>query len=64
MISMGIGLASVASAILLPARWVWLAGPLYFLMGPAHGAWGYRSGKRVERLHAKQASIPHVAVTK
>ena len=62
LISITVGLASVAIAMLLPVRWSWLAGPLYFLMGPLHGFWGYRSGLRVERLRAAQATGAGIAV--
>jgi beta-lactamase class A/uncharacterized membrane protein len=55
LISISVGLASVAIALLLPPRWAWTAGPLYFLMGPLHGAWGYRSGLRLERFRAARA---------
>ena len=55
-ISISIGLASVVLALTLPARWSWLAGPLYALMGPLHGWWGHRSQARVERLRAARAA--------
>ena len=55
-ISISIGLASVVLALALPARWSWLAGPLYGLMGPLHGWWGHRSHARVERLRAARAA--------
>jgi beta-lactamase class A/uncharacterized membrane protein len=56
LISIGIGLSSVAIALLLPVRWSWLAGPMYFLMGPVHGFWGHRSGVRLERLQRSSAA--------
>jgi beta-lactamase class A len=62
LISITVGLASVAIALLFPVRWSWLAGPLYFLMGPLHGFWGYRSGLRLERLRAAQATGAGIAV--
>jgi hypothetical protein len=47
-------------------RWSWLAGPLYFLMGPLHGVWGHRAGVRLERLQksgaAGRISVAIVAV--
>ena len=56
LISIGVGLASVAVALLFPVRWSWLAGPLYFLMGPLHGVWGHRAGVRLERLQKSSAA--------
>lgn len=56
LISISVGLASVALALVLPVRWSWLAGPLYGLMGPLHGWWGHRSGVRVERLRAARGA--------
>jgi uncharacterized membrane protein len=64
LISIAIGLLSVAIAVVAPVRWSWLAGPLYFLMGPAHGWWGYRSDMRLRRLRAGATRIPDVVVTK
>ncbi len=55
-ISISIGLASVVLALTLPARWSWLAGPWYALMGPLHGWWGVRSQARVEQLRAARAA--------
>jgi beta-lactamase class A/uncharacterized membrane protein len=56
LISIGVGLASVGVAVLFPVRWSWLAGPLYFVMGPLHGFWGHRSGVKLERLQKSSAA--------
>jgi beta-lactamase class A/uncharacterized membrane protein len=55
-ISIAIGLASVVVALVLPVRWSWLAGPLYFLMGPMHGFWGHRTGVKLDRLRKSSAA--------
>jgi hypothetical protein len=57
LISIAIGLASVVVALVFPVRWSWLAGPLYFLMGPLHGVWGHRAGVRLERLQKSSAAV-------
>jgi beta-lactamase class A/uncharacterized membrane protein len=56
LISISVGLGSVALALTLPVRWSWLAGPWYSLMGPLHGWWGMRSHARVERVRAARAT--------
>jgi hypothetical protein len=50
LISVTIGLVSVAVAALLPIDYLHYAGLLYFLMGPAHGTYGYMNGRHRERL--------------
>jgi uncharacterized membrane protein len=51
-ISAALGLVSVALAVLLPDRWLWVAGVLYALMGPLHGWNGYRAGQAHAALAA------------
>lgn len=51
-ISVAIGALSIAIAVALPADYLGLAGLIYFLMGPAHGFYGYIYGRRRERLEA------------
>ena len=51
-ISVGIGVLSLLLVWLLPAGWFWMAGTIYFLLGPAHGAFGRWSGGRRDRLIA------------
>lgn len=53
-ISVGIGVLSLLLVWLLPPQWFWMAGASYFLLGPAHGAFGYWSGGRRERLIASR----------
>jgi hypothetical protein len=49
-ISVAIGLASIAIALLLPVSYLPFAGLLFFLLGPAHGFYGYWNGRRRERV--------------
>ncbi|MCL4811935.1 MAG: DUF1211 domain-containing protein [Vicinamibacteraceae bacterium] len=52
LISVGMGMLSVLLALLLPGRWLWLSGAIYFLMGPAHGFYGWRMGRARDALAA------------
>lgn len=47
-----LALISLALAVTLPDRWVWVAGVLYALMGPFHGWNGYRAGRTQAALSA------------
>jgi hypothetical protein len=47
-ISLGLALLSLALAVLLPERWIWLTGMIYALMGPLH-AWNGIAGARAQR---------------
>lgn len=51
-ISVTLGLMSIAIAVLLPINYLAFAGLIFFLMGPAHGVFGYMNGRRRERLAA------------
>ena len=50
LISVTIGAISIAIAILLPIGYLPFAGLIFFLMGPAHGLYGYINGRNRERL--------------
>jgi hypothetical protein len=50
-ITVAISLASIA--IVLAGGPPWWAGLIYFLLGPAHGAWGFWSGARATRIQAR-----------
>jgi Endosomal/lysosomal potassium channel TMEM175 len=59
MLSVMIGCVSVLLAAVLPGRWFWMSGALYFSLGPAHAYFGWRSGTRREQLQAASApAIP------
>ena len=49
-VSVGIGVASVLLALILPIEYLALAGLLFFLMGPAHGTFGYLNGRARDKL--------------
>jgi hypothetical protein len=51
-ISVAIGLMSIAIATVLPINFLAFAGLIFFLMGPAHGVFGYMNGRRREQLAA------------
>lgn len=51
MISVALGVLSVAIVLLWP-RYMAFAGLIFFLLGPAHGIFGYANGRRRERLEA------------
>jgi hypothetical protein len=50
-ISVTIGLISLAIVVAAP-RYAAVAGLIFFLLGPAHGTFGYVNGRRRERLEA------------
>jgi uncharacterized membrane protein len=52
LLSVGVGVASILLAFVLPMRLFWLAGFIYFLLGPLHGTNGYRTGVARARLVA------------
>jgi hypothetical protein len=52
-ISVSVGVLSVLLAWLLPIEYLAYAGLLFFLMGPAHGTFGYLNGRARERLIAQ-----------
>jgi uncharacterized membrane protein len=52
-ISAGFGLASLTMALLAPIDYLAFAGLLFFLMGPAHGTYGYLNGRARERLEKR-----------
>jgi uncharacterized membrane protein len=56
-ISVTIGVVSVVMAWLLPIDQLAYAGLLFFLMGPAHGAFGYVNGRARERLVEAAAPV-------
>ena len=51
-ISVTLGLISIGIAVLLPADFLAYSGLIFFLMGPAHGVFGYMNGRNRERLEA------------
>lgn len=53
LLSVAIGALSIAFAVVLPMRWFWLAGSVFFLLGPVHGTNGYRNGRARARLVAQ-----------
>jgi uncharacterized membrane protein len=54
-LSVTIGTVSVLMAWLLPIQYLAFAGLWFFVMGPAHGAFGYFNGRTRERLVALAA---------
>jgi uncharacterized membrane protein len=56
-ISVALGLASVAIAVLLPIEYLAYSGLIFFLMGPAHGTFGYVNGRNRERLAESQREV-------
>jgi uncharacterized membrane protein len=50
-ISVAVGVVSMAIVILAP-QYAAAAGPIFFLLGPAHGTFGYVNGRRRDRLEA------------
>lgn len=52
LVSVTLGLASVGIAVLLPIGYLPFSGLIFFLMGPAHGVFGYINGRNRERLEA------------
>lgn len=57
LLSAGVGVLSVLVALTFPTRWAWLAGPLYFIMGPVHYWWGAHVARARARLGAKTVSV-------
>ncbi len=51
-ISVTLGVLSIAIAVLLPIDYLAFAGLIFFLMGPAHGVFGYLNGRRREKFEA------------
>ena len=52
LISVTIGMLSIAIAVFPPISYLSFAGLIFFLMGPAHGVFGYINGRNRERLIA------------
>src|SRR5262245_20359607 len=52
LLSVGVGALSIAASLLVPMRYFWLAGCVYFLLGPVQGTNGSRNGKARQRLLA------------
>ncbi len=52
-ISAAFGLVSLAMALLAPIDYLAYAGLQFFLMGPAHGSYGYLNGRARERLEKR-----------
>ena len=52
-ISVTIGLLSIGIAVLLPPTYLPAAGLIFFLLGPAHGTYGYMNGRARERLEGR-----------
>ena len=52
LISVTVGVLSMAIAVLLPIEYLAFAGLIFFLMGPAHGVFGYINGRTRARLEA------------
>jgi uncharacterized membrane protein len=52
-ISVTLGVISVSMAVFLPIEFLPYAGLIFFLMGPAHGIYGYINGRNRERLEAR-----------
>lgn len=50
LISVGVGILSLVLAMVLPGQWLWLSGVCYTLLGPLHGFFGYRNGRRRQAL--------------
>lgn len=51
LLSVAIGVLSLAIVLLAPGR-LGFSGLIFFLLGPAHFVYGYRNGRRRERLEA------------
>ena len=52
LISVTLGVLPIAIAALFPISFLPLAGLIFFLMGPAHGLFGYLNGRRREQFEA------------
>lgn len=55
LLSVAIGVASIALALVVPMRLFWMPGFIYFLLGPVQGTNGYRTGVARARLKASLA---------
>lgn len=49
-VSVALGLVSVGIAVLLPIEYLAYSGLIFFLLGPAHGTFGYINGRNREKL--------------
>lgn len=49
MLSVAVGLTSIALALTVPIHWIWIAGVVYVLQGPLH----WRNGVLIERARLK-----------
>jgi uncharacterized membrane protein len=56
LVSVSIGLLSLLIALIAPLRLVPLAPTIFFLMGPGHFWWGWRSGRARRQLEAELAA--------
>jgi uncharacterized membrane protein len=56
-VSVAVGLASVMIAMVLPMRYLGVAGLIYFLLGPAHAAFGYWNGRNRKKLEASLCAL-------
>jgi hypothetical protein len=56
LVSAGVGLVAIAVALFTPMPFPVLSGFTYFLMGPAHGAFGVISGRRRRALEGNAAA--------
>ena len=50
LISFGLGVLSITLALIVPGRWMWIAGAISFLMGPLHAWNGRLCGRAKETL--------------
>jgi uncharacterized membrane protein len=57
LVTVAVGLVSVASTFVLPVRYGFVAGFLYFLMGPAH----FVNGRFIDRRRRVRATAAHAA---
>ena len=62
LLSMGVGLAALGMALALPPAWAWLSGPFYFMMGPVHFAWGWRTASAAKRVAPPAAAAAGAAI--
>jgi hypothetical protein len=61
-ISVALGLISVAIAAFAPIDYLPFAGLIFFLMGPAHGTFGYLNARARERFEARDREVQHANV--
>ena len=62
LVSMGVGLAATVIALIAPTPLAVMSGFTYFFKGPAHWAYGVRSGRRRRALEARLQHTPDPAV--